>query len=268
MARIRMIKPEFFDDPDIAALSLAARLCFIGLWTEADKAGRLVENLPRLKVRIFPYDNIEMPALLQELHRKGLVYRYAASNGQGLIWIRSFTKHQRPHPKEPDSVIEPFSIARAVKKHGQPWKNTASRVKNIPSPSESGIRNLGNGILNTDTESGKRTLDDDTNPSSSRVPSYPADFLELWTRYRKGSKSQALKEFLAAKHANPQVLALMLAALDWQTQQPRWIEARGRYRLDTERWIKRRGWEDEPFHAVDESDAAWDRVLAGKGRVL
>ena len=38
MARIRTIKPEFFDDPKIGRLSPLARLAFIGLLTQSDSA--------------------------------------------------------------------------------------------------------------------------------------------------------------------------------------------------------------------------------------
>ena len=40
MARIRYIKPEFFDSEQVASVSLGARLLFAGLWTVADREGR------------------------------------------------------------------------------------------------------------------------------------------------------------------------------------------------------------------------------------
>ena len=51
MARIRTIKPEFFTDEDLGELSPAVRLLFIGMWTEADKAGRLKDKPKTLKAR-------------------------------------------------------------------------------------------------------------------------------------------------------------------------------------------------------------------------
>ena len=137
MARIRMIKPEFFDDPDVASLSLAARIFFIGLWTQADKEGRLVDDMRRLKVRIFPYDNIDVEGLAVELHGKDMIRRYEDGNGHGFIWVRNFTKHQRPHPKEPASLIPPCDES-AVKRNGEPCKETAK-------PSESGVLILDSG---------------------------------------------------------------------------------------------------------------------------
>jgi len=155
MARIRMIKPEFFDDPDIGDLSPLARLFFIGLWTQADKEGRLPEDLRRLKARIFPYDTVDLQTLMDELRAKLMIRTYIDSRSDAaVIWICNFAKHQRPHPKEPPSVIGP---CKAVKKHGRPGKNTArrgahrlrrekvmsSREKDRPNPSESGSLDLG-----------------------------------------------------------------------------------------------------------------------------
>lgn len=124
-----MIKPEFFDDPDIAELSPYARLAFIGMWLQADREGRLIEDLRRLKARIFPYDPVDMEALAAELHAKNMIRRYSAEKKPGetgqlqcYIWIRTFSKHQRPHLKEPESLIPPYSI-QAEKKPGEPGQN-------------------------------------------------------------------------------------------------------------------------------------------------
>jgi hypothetical protein len=87
---------------------------------------------------------------------------------------------------------------------------------------------------------------------------YPDDFTQLWRVYPKGDKYPAYQQFLAAKKANPGVLPLMLAALEWQTKQPRWTEEGGKYRKDTERWIKGRGWETEPAGAAQpDSKPVW-----------
>ena len=140
MARIRMIKPEFFDDPDIADMSLAARLFFVGLWTQADKEGRLVDDMRRLKARIFPFDDVDVEALAVELHGKDLIRRYHAGEKHGYIWIKNFTKHQRPHPKEPASLIPAYQES-AGKTHGEPGKDTA-RPSDPYSYTESRDRNL------------------------------------------------------------------------------------------------------------------------------
>ncbi len=105
-----MIKPDFFDDPNIGELTPLARLFFIGLWTQADREGRVEDDVRRLKIRIFPFDAVDVEALAVELHGKDMIRRYSAGEKRGYIWIRNFTKHQRPHPKEPASLIPPSGV--------------------------------------------------------------------------------------------------------------------------------------------------------------
>lgn len=166
MARIRMVKPEFFDDPDMGELTPMARLLFIGLWTQADREGRLEADLRRLKARIFPYDTVDMEALAVELHGRDMIRRYSDDRGRAYIWIRSFTKHQRPHPKEPASVIPEWSTAAAL----EPCKNTARRVKDIPSQQSNGVLILdpleSNGTRKL--ESGTRILEHAVKGTASR----------------------------------------------------------------------------------------------------
>ncbi len=60
MARIRTIKPQFFLNEELAELPAMVRLLFIGLWTQADREGRLLDRPKRLKAEIFPYDNFDV----------------------------------------------------------------------------------------------------------------------------------------------------------------------------------------------------------------
>ncbi len=114
MARIRMIKPEFFDDPDVGDLPIAARLLFLGLLTQADRRGRLKDDAKRLRARLLPYDTTtDAEPLLAALHNAGFIVRYV-DDGRAYVQIRSFEKHQRPHPKEAESEIPPAPGYREV----------------------------------------------------------------------------------------------------------------------------------------------------------
>jgi hypothetical protein len=104
MARIRTIKPSFWKNEDLAELSCWHRLCFIGLWNQADREGRLEDRPRRLKVEIFPFDDLDMNALLSGLHSKGFITRYTA-DGADYIAIPKFAKHQRPKNDEHASLI-------------------------------------------------------------------------------------------------------------------------------------------------------------------
>lgn len=115
MARIRSIKPEFFDDEDLCALPFQHRLGYEGLWCQADREGRLEDRPKRLKARIFPYDDLDMDALLAELARAGFIIRYIV-DGKAYIAIKpsSWQKHQRPRPDEPASQIPTPDVSMAV----------------------------------------------------------------------------------------------------------------------------------------------------------
>jgi hypothetical protein len=107
MARIRAIKPGFFQNEDLAEFSFAHRLLFAGLWTQADKQGRLEDRPKRLKAAIFPYDDgLDIHAMLDDLSggRDPLIVRYEV-DGLKCIWIRKFREHQRPHHTEPESEL-------------------------------------------------------------------------------------------------------------------------------------------------------------------
>lgn len=108
MARIRQIKPDFFRSEDVANLEPIARLLFIGLWTLADREGRLPDRPRRIAIELFPYDRMDerIDLLLGSLAARGLIARYARA-GFACIQITGFGKHQKPHPKEPASELPP-----------------------------------------------------------------------------------------------------------------------------------------------------------------
>lgn len=110
MARIRSIKPGFFTNEDLAALTYAHRLCFAGLWTIADREGRLEDRPKRIKAALFPYDDVDVDALLNGLAGSGFVTRYVA-DGVAYLEIPTFSQHQRPKFDEAVSVIPSALLA-------------------------------------------------------------------------------------------------------------------------------------------------------------
>lgn len=102
MPRIRTIKPDFFKNEILAELPFTCRLLFIGLWTQADKEGRMEDRPKRLKAELFPYDNLNIDDLLSRLQSAGFIIRYEVSELK-VIQIINFTKHQRITGSEADS---------------------------------------------------------------------------------------------------------------------------------------------------------------------
>lgn len=104
MARSRNIKPGFFKNEDLAECTVWARLLFAGLWTLADREGRLEDRPKRIKGELFAFDSIEVAPLLEELAAHGFIYRYQCA-GIAVLQILKFRKHQNPHHREPGSVF-------------------------------------------------------------------------------------------------------------------------------------------------------------------
>ena len=104
MARTRNIKPGFFKDEELVDLGFAAMLLFAGLWTLADRDGRLEDRPRMIKAEVFPYSNINVEKLLCALHEHQFIIRYEV-NGVKYIQVRTWKKHQNPNIKECASVI-------------------------------------------------------------------------------------------------------------------------------------------------------------------
>ena len=98
MARSRNIKPGFFQNEDLQELDFATRLFFIGLWTEADKEGRLEDRPKKLKNALFPADDVEVEQMLDGL--AALIHsskRFASKPASRAIWSRGAL---RPWPSD------------------------------------------------------------------------------------------------------------------------------------------------------------------------
>ena len=104
MARARNIKPGFFKNADLVETSFETRLLFVGLWTLADREGRLQDRPKQIKMELFPADNVDVDSCLNDLSQFGFITRYVA-DGKRVIQIVNFCKHQIPHGKEADSQL-------------------------------------------------------------------------------------------------------------------------------------------------------------------
>ena len=102
--RARLLKPGFFKSEQLAECSIFARLLFAGLWTIADRRGRLEDRPKRIKGELFPYDDPDVHALLDELQAHKLLVRYEVGSVK-YIQVLTFEKHQSCHVKEPESTI-------------------------------------------------------------------------------------------------------------------------------------------------------------------
>lgn len=176
MARSRTLKIGFFKNETLADLDWPVRLMFAGLPLMCDSEGR-AEDRPRyIKAELFPYDDVDVDAGLTQLAARGFLVRYEV-DGVKCLWIPTFTKHQRPHPHEPKSVLPPCtsdvitSTTNAVTSNGEAGTKCAYSLTVLQS-----IPSLPSNSLNQQTTSVE----------------YHRLFLEWWDFYpRKVGKREA-----------------------------------------------------------------------------
>lgn len=89
---------------DIIELPYEARLLFIGLWILADREGRLENRPKKIKMSLFPADEINVVEQLENISKFGFIELYNA-DGTDVIQIVNFVKHQNPHGLEKDSDL-------------------------------------------------------------------------------------------------------------------------------------------------------------------
>lgn len=95
MARIRTIKPEFWADEKLGPLSPMTRLVFLGLVSQADDAGRLVDSVRMIDGALFPHTEDSCREALRELAEIGVIIRGVTESGQRIIEISGWSKHQK-----------------------------------------------------------------------------------------------------------------------------------------------------------------------------
>jgi hypothetical protein len=126
MARARLIKPAFFKNEELAELPFETRLLFAGLWTLADREGRLECRPKRIKAEVFPYDSVDIEEMLDALRSRGFLVIYQVDN-EACIAIPTWHKHQTPHVKEQASTIPAPDL------HGASMVQVSDKHKSCPS---------------------------------------------------------------------------------------------------------------------------------------
>jgi hypothetical protein len=247
MARIRTVKPEFWDDELMGSLSRDARLLFIGTWNFADDEARLRWSPAYLKSKVFPYDDDlgpkEVGALMSELEQSGRVSAYTVDGEtikQTFAVIVNFPRHQRinraqdsslpaPPPDEPPpgDRATPFT-EHSVNAHGA---TNDPPVRDQP-PVTVGSTPEGNGKEGNGKE------------GKTRAPAAPDTFPGFWSVFpRKVDKRIAEKAYRAAlkRGATPEQIhaaAVVYAEAQRNTEL--------RYIKHPSSWLNAGAYENEP----------------------
>jgi hypothetical protein len=97
MARIRTIKPEFWQDEDLAEISEPAMLLAAGLLNHADDEGYFKANIGLVKAAVFPLrePSVNIHGMLTELSNIGYIELTEGVDGKQYGRIKGFTKHQK-----------------------------------------------------------------------------------------------------------------------------------------------------------------------------
>lgn len=230
MARSRNIKPGFFSNEHLAELDFATRLLFIGLWTEADREGRLEDRPRRLKMALFPADNVDIDRMLDDLDHLGFIKRYTVGDLKA-IQVINWSKHQNPHVKEAKSTIPEMPVVEACQgKHEESTVQAPDSHSSFPADSLS----LDSGFLIPDSLT--------TSPSA---PDSAELFSRFWKLYpRKVGKDKAEKAWAKIK-LTQLLFDEIIAALAKHAVTPGWTKDNGQFIPHASTWLNGKRWEDE-----------------------
>ena len=142
MPHNRTLKHEFFTDLRVGKLQFGDRLLFAGLWTLADRDGRLKEQPGEFLRKLMPYNpDYDISDALVRLHDANLITRYQI-HGEFHIQIRNWLKHQNPHHTEVSRNIpapEGYVPYKKPENYGE-FQNPNSRVGNSPLPNGENLK--------------------------------------------------------------------------------------------------------------------------------
>lgn len=121
MARIRTVKPEFWEDEVVGLLPRDARLLFIATFNLADDEGLLRWTPAYIKASAFMYDDDvtlpEVSKLMQGLSDAGLAFPYIAGVArQQMACVVNFRKHQKINRPQKSKLPPPSLSAPEVRR--------------------------------------------------------------------------------------------------------------------------------------------------------
>ena len=223
MPRKRQIDPDIWTSEQVIALSIEARLMFIGMISHGDDEGRLKGSPLSLKVSIFPADAYSLEQVKQwrdEVVANGLAIHYE-NGGFEYLWLPTFHKYQYMTKTFPSKLPPPPSEVN-------------NKLITNTKPVSNELHGIGIGI----------GIDDEIEVSTTKKQ--PISKIELfWQAYpKKKSKGQAEKAF---ERINPddQLLATILAAIERAKESEDWQKDRGKYIQFPATWLNAKGWQDE-----------------------
>ena len=225
MARIRSLKPEFWSDEKLGPLRPIDRLVFLGLVSNADDAGRLIDNVKMIDAVVFPLTSDTSKKSLDTLARLSRVIRYKDASGQSYIQVRNWDRHQKVD--HPSRYVFPAPSDEVLARHSREARDP------IPYP------------LSPIPDHGSPT------PDRANASENGAAFEAFWTAYpKKRNKGDAEKAWAQMKCAG--LVDEILAALAQAVQTLDWRKDGGKFIPYPATWLRAKGWADEYQVEIDD----------------
>ena len=230
MARIRSIKPEFWEDEQIAQLPYPCRLFYIGCWNFADDFGILKNSPTLLKSWIFPYEDLKVSEvkkwidmLIEAQKLVPLTY-----NRENYCIIRSFRKHQSTDKRYERSYLPKEQvisiIEQTLREHAEtsPWPR--SELAETSPPERIGEDSIGEDSICSNDEC---------------VSEVEKEFERFWEMYDKQNNKVKVKaKFLKLSKADKAKIFETLPAYVKSTPDKT-------YRKDPLTYLNNQSWNDE-----------------------
>jgi hypothetical protein len=283
--RIRSIKPEFWGSPDVADMSLATRLVFIGLWSLADDEGRFLADPRWIRSELFPLDehhgddsviihgglteaSVSLHDALTQLSNGGQIVLFRGENGriygEVVHWshqkINRPSKSKIPAPTRENTILTEGSV------------NTHGGLTEDSSPDQgSGIRDQGSGNNTPPLLSEDRSAlvpvgavaDAPETSKRAKAPTEPDGFDEFYEAYpRRTGRRKAAQEFAkATKEATPAELVTAAIAFRQACQHNRTEQ---KFIPHPATWLHQGRWAEAPEVLEDRpaSGPDWDAMMA------
>jgi len=257
MAEGRLLKKNISHSRRLAELKTdSARMLWLMMLPHLDIKGRLHAAPEMIKGNVVPRlkhlseDKVE--ALLQDLHRVGLVFIYQA-DGDTYLQFRKFEVFQNLRPgKEAESRI-PAPDPEALRKHFE--ENSGTTPGELPEQSRS----------NTGELRGK--IREDKIREDKIITLHPSPFDQFWHTYpKKVGKQATLKAWNRANGKRPPIDKI-LQALEAQKQSEQWTRDGGQYIPNPATWINQGRWDDELKVELEDEWARLKREALEKDRL-
>jgi hypothetical protein len=183
MARIRTIKPEFWQNEQLAGVSFRARLLAIALLNHADDKGLFLANPQLVRAACFPFEEDSKNVLgsLQELSGIGYI-EVKNCGGKSVGRICKFLDHQRIDKPQKSKLADVFAANYEEKDDSKTIPGTFLECSgNTPRPEGNGKE--GNGSGKEGEREGEREGKHPHTPAEPEPIQPPDELTPHWDRW-------------------------------------------------------------------------------------